>query len=353
MESKKVSLKVIFSFFGALFLIALLLLFLVPNTMVPILIAMALAYGFDPLIDHFELKGFSRTRVVFWFFLLVVFVFLLIVTILLPSFFFQLVSFLKEFPDLALKLLSWVSDKTGLETSNIKDKVVLLIKEQYSSENFGKIAHWIQVSLASTANIVFSVASAMIIPVFFYYFLIDFDRMKDAAFRLIPKPYQSFVNVRLQKTDSILSGFIRGQLMVASILSLLYSLGLMIVGIKYGILIGMVAGILNFVPYLGLALGLGTSLLMAVIGGGGAVPIVGVLLVFGVVQTLEGFVITPKVVGDQVGLSPLASIIALLIGGELFGIAGMLLSIPCGGVFRLLLRDCKAAYLKTSLYRKV
>jgi len=192
----------------------------------------------------------------------------------------------------------------------------------------------------------------LIIPVFFYYFLIDIDQMKSRAFHLIPKPFQSFAEVRLRKFDNVLSGFLRGQLTVACTLSVLYAIGLSLVGIKYGVLIGIFAGWLNIVPYLGVGLGLISSILMSFFSGSLLWSLCGVGIVFGVVNTFEGFYLTPKIVGDKVGLTPITTIIIILIGGELFGVAGMLVAVPLGGIGRVLVRDLKAAYLKSNLYRR-
>jgi len=315
-------------------------------------VALGLAYAFDPVIDFFEEKGFKRQRVVFWFFLLMGFMVLLVMTLFLPYLFIQVQEFIHQLPSMIILMLTWVSEKFNLESTEIKGNLTRFIKEQYSSENFSMLAKWVTRSATGAVNWVFSLLGAAIIPVFFYFFLVDIDRFKQSTFALIPKPYQSFVKVRLGKIDQILSGFIRGQLMVALILSALYSIGLLIVGIRYGLLIGMASGLLNVVPYLGVTLGIIAGLVMAIVSGSGIWPVVGVLLVFVVVQTLEGFVITPKIVGNKVGLSPFLTILVILVGGELFGIAGMLVGIPLGGVGRVLFRDFKAAYLKSDLYKR-
>jgi predicted PurR-regulated permease PerM len=334
-----------------LFAFVALCLYAIPNTMVPLLIGLTLAYAFDPVIDFFEERGVPRKRAVFWLFLVIGGVFLLGITILLPYLFIQLLELIENLPSLLVQLMEWVSKKFHLETTTLQDNILNFVKKQYSTENFAKLANFIRVSFASTANWVFTLAGALIVPVFFYFFLVDIDRIKTSAFQLIPRPCRSFVRVRLLKVDRILSGFIRGQLTVAFILCILYSIGLSLVGIRYGFLIGFVSGCLNIVPYLGVAIGLSASLFMSFFGGNVWLQILGVLLVFWLIQTLEGFVITPKIVGDKVGLNPFTAIIALLIGGELFGIAGMLLAIPTAGVLRVILRDCKAAYLKSRFYK--
>lgn len=324
----------------------------IPNTMTPLLIGLILAYAFDPIIDYFENKGMKRKKVVFWFFVLIGFIFLFIITILIPYLFIQLSELIENIPSILLKISEWISNKLNIETSILKQKITLFLKEQYSVDNFSKFAKIVRISFTSTASWIGTLATALIIPIFFYFLLLDIDKIKESAFRLVPKQYQSFVKVRLQKVDTILSGFIRGQLTVACVLSILYSIGLSIVGIKYGLLIGITAGILNIVPYLGVGLGIICSIVMAFVEGNLWIQIIGVLLVFGVVQTLEGFFITPNIVGNKVGLNPFTTIIAIVIGGELFGISGMLVAIPLGGICRVIFRDAKAAYLKSNFYKR-
>ncbi|EKD27833.1 MAG: hypothetical protein ACD_79C00548G0001, partial [uncultured bacterium] len=241
-------------------------LYLIPSTLQPVLIALLLAYAFDPVIDYFEKKGASRKKVVFWFLILVIALVIIMITVLIPYLVIQLGDLIENLPKYVMKALNWISTQIPLGTNTIKDKILAVVEKQYNTENFTNLAKFIKISFSSTAKWFISLAGALIIPVFFYFFLLDIDRLKSGIFKMIPKPYQQFIKVRLMKFDEVLSGFIRGQLTVVMILSLLYSIGLLIVGIPYGFLIGIIAGILNIVPYLGVSLGILASLLMAFIG---------------------------------------------------------------------------------------
>jgi len=327
-------------------------LYLIPATITPLLIGLSLAYAFDPLIDFFEKKGFNRNIIVLLFFILLGLMLFSVITILVPYLFLQLTEFIEHLPEMILKLWNLISLKLNIDSFELKEKLTAIIQEQYNSESFAKMATLIKTSLTSTTSWFSGIAGIFIIPVFFYFFLIDIDRIKISLFKMIPAPYQDVMAIRFAKIDNVLSGFIRGQLMVALILAFFYSILLSLVGIKYGFLIGFIAGLLNIIPYVGVFLGITTSILMAFFSEKIIITIVLVLLIFVVVQMIEGFIITPKVVGEKVGLSSLATIIAILIGGELLGVVGMFIAIPVGGVLRVIYRDLKSAYLRSEFYQK-
>ena len=326
------------------------LLFLLPNTMTPLLIALLLAYAFDPVIDFFEAKGVSRFKAVFWFFLLTGFAVIGLILFIIPSLILQLSQLIEVLPSILIKFLNYLAGLLNMETSELKIKLMELISQQYSAENFSKVAKLLRFSFSSTANWLSSLLGMLIIPLFFYYLLLDFDILKYKTFCLIPKTFQTFVRIRLSKMDNILGGFLRGQLLVAGILAVLYSTGLVLLGVEYGLLIGCLSGVLNFVPYLGVTLGLCLSLAVSLFNPGPVFHVIGVFLLFGTVQLLEGFVLTPRIIGNKVGLTPFIAILSLFVGGELFGIPGMLAAIPFAGVLRVILRDFKAAYYKSRFF---
>lgn len=341
----------LYFFFFVISIISVCLIF-IPNTMIPLLIGLALAYAFDPFIDYFENKGIKREKAVFWFFIAVGFIFLLTITIVLPFLFIQLSELIEKFPNLLITALNFIADKFNIETSSIKNQLLNFLTQHYNSEAFTKLANILRNVFSSTANWIFSFFSALIIPIFFYFFILDIDKMKSNLFKLIPKDYQNYVGIRVKKVDNILSGFIRGQLLVSFIMCFLYSFGFFVIDLQYGLLIGVMSGILNIVPYLGVTFGLIASILMSFFAKNILMKIILILVVFSIVQFIEGFIITPKIVGKKVGLSPLITILSVLIGGELFGISGMLVAIPLFGILKVILRDCKAAYLKSNLYKR-
>ena len=339
-------------FFIAVFALLGLSLFLMPSTMTPLLTGLILAYAFDPVIDYLERRGFSRSKAVFWFFIFMGFFMAAALLLLLPTLLLQLSELIESSPQLLVQFLNWISQKMHMETSLIKQKILEFVSTQYSAENVARIAKIIKTSFSSTAGALTLLGTMLMIPIFFYFFLMDIDRIKQGFFKMIPRPWQSWVQIRLKKMDSILSGFIRGQLLVASLLSLFYSTGLVLLGVRYGLLIGVGAGLLNIIPYVGVTSGLLLSLAMGFFSQSPVFQISGILILFLGIQLLEGFYLTPRIVGNKVGLTPFFAIISLLVGGELFGLSGMVAAIPAAGVLRVILRDVKAAYLRSRLYLK-
>jgi predicted PurR-regulated permease PerM len=148
----------------------------------------------------------------------------------------------------------------------------------------------------------------------------------------------------------MLAGFIRGQLLVMSALSLIYTVGLMIIGVELALLLGVIAGVVSFVPYLGLIVGVVLSGLAALLQFGDWMPVVYVVIVFSVAQMIEGMVLTPRFVGERIGLHPVAVIFAVLAGGQLFGFTGVLLALPVAAVVVVLLKHAHERYVSSDLY---
>jgi predicted PurR-regulated permease PerM len=205
-------------------------------------------------------------------------------------------------------------------------------------------------SISNLFNIILMLANLVIIPVVMFYLLRDFDSINEKLFRLIPPRFQEKTKDIVLEIDQVLSRFVRGQLVVAGLMGVLYSAGLFLCDTPMSLSLGMMAGLVNLVPYLGLILGLVPSAIMTYIHTQEWLPVLGVAGVFAFVQAIEGFVITPRVVGENIGLHPVAVIFAVLLGGELFGITGMILGVPVVAVLNVLLSRGVVQYKASSLY---
>jgi predicted PurR-regulated permease PerM len=204
--------------------------------------------------------------------------------------------------------------------------------------------------VGGTFSAIGAAVAAIIVPILAVYLLNDFDRMLAGLRELIPPRFRDEVARTAGEVDAVLSQFLRGQLTVMAILAVLYGGAYAVLGIRLAIPIGIAAGILNIVPYVGSAFALVAGLLMAVIGGGGVVQIVGVTVAYVVVQTLEGFVITPRIVGESVGLREIWVLLALFVGGEIFGVLGVLLAVPVAAVLKIFVERAVARYQASALY---
>jgi predicted PurR-regulated permease PerM len=191
--------------------------------------------------------------------------------------------------------------------------------------------------LEATSGLVGSllaIVSLVIIPVFFFFILKDIDNIRDAFYRFVPDPIEDWVRDYLQMVDGVLSGFIRGQIIVALSLAVLYSIGLGITGIRFGVLIGVVAGLMFIIPYVGTVIGVLASAMVLLVDFSGWGQVLGVLATFSIAQAIEGYVLTPRIVGNRVGLNQLETLIVILVGGEMGGLAGLIIAIPAGGILK-------------------
>jgi predicted PurR-regulated permease PerM len=196
------------------------------------------------------------------------------------------------------------------------------------------------------------IMNLLLIPVVTFYFLRDWDGMIVRVRELLPRNIEPRVMELARQSDEVLSAFLRGQLAVMLALGLIYSIGLWLAGLKLAFLIGMSAGLLSFVPYLGGVLGVGGAVIAALVEHRDLIHVVYVLIVFGFGQTMEGFVLTPWLVGDRIGLHPVAVIFAILAGGQLFGFLGVLLALPATAVLMVILRHVHERYVQSELYRE-
>lgn len=210
---------------------------------------------------------------------------------------------------------------------------------------------FVKKAFASTLAFVLAVLGYFIIPVYLYYFLKDLPQIREGAFVLVPERYRERTGAFAGEIREVLSSFVRGQLAVCAILALLYSAGLYVIGIDLAVVIGTLAGIAFIIPYLGTVLGIVLSMAMAALKFQDLLHPLLCLGWFVVVQAIEGGVITPRVVGEKVGLHPVAVIIALLIGGQLSGVFGMLVAVPAAAVLNVFFRYLLDAYRGSEFYR--
>jgi predicted PurR-regulated permease PerM len=194
------------------------------------------------------------------------------------------------------------------------------------------------------------IANLILIPVVTFYMLRDWDILVERVHELIPRRFEPVIVRLTRSSDEVLGAFLRGQLTVMLALGIIYSVGLSIVGLELALLIGMLAGVVSFVPYLGFIVGIIAAGIAAVMQFHEFLPLVYVAIVFGIGQMVEGMVLTPLLVGEKIGLHPVAVIFAVMAGGQLFGFFGILLALPVAAVVMVLLRYTHEQYVGSSLY---
>jgi predicted PurR-regulated permease PerM len=236
-------------------------------------------------------------------------------------------------------------DPASFDLVNLKKELVNYV------DKAGNLAAFLFSSITrSSAVLVGWLANLLLIPVVTFYLLRDWDILMARIRDLLPRWIEPMVVKLAQESDSVLGAFLRGQLLVMVALGFIYSLGLFMIGLDFALLIGMLAGLVSFVPYLGFIVGITVAGVAAIIQFYDVSHLLLVALVFGISQAIEGMLLTPLLVGDRIGLHPVAVIFAVLVGGHLFGFFGVLLALPVAAVIMVLLRHTHDEYLKSVFY---
>jgi len=331
-----------------------LLLYLLAPVLTPFLIGAGLAYLGDPLADWLEARRLSRTAAVVLVFAVMLLLLVLVVAGLLPLLQRQLTVFAAKLPDyldwFQHHALPWVQARLGMAASSLD---IGSIKQNLMGhwQQLGGVGAQIMAAITrSWLAMVGWLANLVLIPLVTFYLLRDWDTAMQRIGELLPRRIAPTV-VRLAKDcDVMLGHFLRGQLSVMLALALVYSLGLWWVGIELALLIGLFAGLVSFVPYLGFIVGVVAAGIAALVQFHDAWHVLQVFVVFGIGQLLESFVFTPLLLGDRIGLHPLGVIFAIMVGGQLFGFVGVLLALPAAAVIGVLLRYGHERYINSQLY---
>ena len=191
-----------------------------------------------------------------------------------------------------------------------------------------------------------AVISLFLVPILTFYMLRDWDSIMAHLSALLPEQQRDTIVGLARESDEVLGGFLRGQLLVMFALAVIYSVGLGLVGLKFAVAIGVVSGLVSFVPYLGFIFGMGLATLTVALEPEPLWQLVGVVATFSIAQVIEGSILTPKLVGDRIGLHPVLIIFAVAAGGQLFGFFGVLLALPAAAVLSVLVRFAYHRYLK-------
>jgi len=322
----------------------------------PFLVAALLAYLTDPVTDKLETLGLSRTNAVIVVFSFILIVFLLALLLLLPKLTHQIVILVKQIP-IAIslfesKVLPFLQAKFGIDTSGFNlGFIETLIKD--NARQTGNLVNNILKGVASSGLAIAAwLANLVLIPVVLFYLLRDWDVLIAKIHQLLPRQLESKIVTLARECDEVLGAFIKGQLMVMLALGVIYSLGLWMVGLDLALIVGMLAGAASIVPYMGFFVGIIAAVIAAMVQFNDATILIWVGLVFMIGQALEGMVLTPLMVGDKIGLHPVAVIFAIMAGGQLFGFIGILIALPVAAIIMVFLRHLHAGYKQSSFYEE-
>ena len=318
----------------------------------PFLAAAILAYIFDPLVDRLEARGVSRTFGTAIAILLLLLAVGLLLLIVLPLFYQEILLMTEQFPAFVEKLktsvIPWINEKAGISISLDSSTFRQFITDNMTDAS--GIAKKVFASLGGGGLVVVGfLINLVLIPVVLFYLLRDWDGLVANIDASIPRRLHKGITVIARDIDAVLSEFLRGQISVMLIMSIFYVAGLWLVGLTFALPVGLITGLLVFVPYLGSGAGLVLGTIAAVMQAPSLVPFV--WLVFGLGQLIEGFAVTPWLVGDRIGLHPVAVLFALLAFGQLFGFFGVLLALPASAAILVGLRHMQAHYRRSNLYQ--
>ena len=320
----------------------------------PFLIGAILAYLGTPVVDWAATKGISRataTTVVVLMFALLLFVLFLVLIPLVQS---EVLLAAKRFPEwlgeLTARVAPWLEQQFGITLALDLDSVKAMVAE--NMDDARDLSLHLLAGVKTGGLIIISVlVNLALIPVVMFYVLRDWNMIGDRLDSLVPRDWLAKVQTIVHDIDLVLAEFLRGQVLVMIVLAAYYTVGLTVVGLDRALAIGVLTGLLVFIPYVGFGLGLVLGILAALLQWHGWPAFLAVLAVYGVGQVLEAYVLVPWLVGDRIGLHPLAVIFALLAFGQLFGFAGVLLALPASAALLVGLRHLRAAYLDSPVYR--
>jgi predicted PurR-regulated permease PerM len=330
------------------------LLWLLSPILLPFVLGMAIAYVLDPLADRLTKRGMSRLVAVLFILGSFVVAFALLVLLIAPVLANQFSGFIDKFPSYALRIQSLVSDPDHPWLKRfVGDNLVGADKSvgDLMNQAMGYMTQ-VLASLWAKGQALISIFSLVVItPVVAFYLLCDWDRMVNSVDRLIPLPQRKTVRSLMREIDAAISAYVRGQSGLCLILGSYYAVGLTLAGLNFGLLIGVVSGIISFIPYVGSLTALVLSLGVAVaqfFPEWTHILIVGGIVLFG--QFLEGNVLAPYLVGHSVGLHPVWLMFALFAFGYLFGFVGLLLAVPLAAATAVLIRFALRRYLESPIY---
>jgi len=324
------------------------------SILTPFLIGAILAYFGSPLVTWAERHRVPRTVGTLLVILVILLLILALLLVLIPLVQSEIGQLTRRLPELAANLYGhvapWLRETLGIEVQLDLASVKELIAENLDSAQ--ALTLKLLSGLKAGGTVVLGILiNLVMIPVVMFYLLRDWNRIVAHVDGLLPRRWLPRVRIIALEIDGVLAEFLRGQLAVMGVLAVYYVVGLTLAGLQFALPIGILTGLLVFIPYVGFGLGLILGVLAALLQWSGWPGFIAVLAVYGIGQLLENYVLVPFLVGDRIGLHPLAVIFALLAFGELFGFAGVLLALPVSAALLVGLRHLRTTYIDSDLYR--
>lgn len=323
----------------------------------PFLTAFILAYALRPVclwLERHKLPRAAAAGIAMIIGLAVVFLILTLFITLLKT---EIPLIKAQFPTWIQNTQSWLGPKLSefhinVDWGTLKTSATQKITDHLNDNSDALMSSTIETVLMSGSSVITGFVNAVLILFVMFYLLIDWDHFFKLLKKIVPLRAQTTVHHLIMHADGLLSQYLRGMLIVISIMSVFYSVGLSLIGIKGAVALGVFTALMIVIPYIGITLGFTLAVLAALLQFGPGSAIIGVLVLYGLGQFLEGFFLTPRLVGERIGLHPVAVLFALLLFGKLFGFFGVLLALPSSAVGLVLLQYGWSRYTQSSWYQK-
>lgn len=336
-------------YWGVAAIVFMVTLWFLGDVLVPFLLGGAIAYFLDPVADKLERMGLSRAAATAIITICGILIFMIVALLLIPTLVSQAVNLFEVAPELTRKATAFLTDRfPALTDENSTLRTSLASVGETIRDRGGELLETVVASAASLINVV---VLFVIVPVVAVYLLLDWDRMIARLDDLLPRDHAPVIRRLAGDIDATLAAFIRGMGTVCLILGTYYAAALMLVGLQFGLVVGFIAGLVTFIPYLGALIGGALAIGLALFqfwGDWVSIALVGGIFVIG--QVIEGNLLTPKLVGNSVGLHPVWLLLALSVFGALFGFVGMLIAVPVAAALGVLTRFAVEQYQNSLLY---
>lgn len=335
-------------------LLLLWLLYVLSPILAPFLLAAIVAYVCNPLVERLQTWGMPRLAAVVLVITALGLIVLGLLLILIPLLQDELMLLVERLPDaLALvneQFVPWLREHFGIRLRLDPPSLRKLLNDNFTGLQGLGVQLFTSLRIGGLA-LVGVVTTLLLTPVVLFYLLMDWNKLLTRVDAAIPRDWHDKSTQLLRDIDAVLSEFLRGQLLVMLALAIYYSIALSIAGIPSALSVGVFTGLLIFIPYVGFGIGFLLALLVAGLQLQGFAPIIAVLAIYGLGQVVESFILTPYLVGDRIGLHPLAVLFALMAFAQLFGFVGVLIALPASAALLVGLREVRTLYLSSRFYR--
>lgn len=333
------------------------LIYLLLPVVIPFIIAFLVAYLFSSFVAVIQKTGVPRWLAITSVFVLMIVTFSLFIWYIVPMIWAQLIYARDHIPEMIAwvneTFLPWVAttfnvDRMEINTDEMSKIIMDYIQTNYSVNNIQTAA----LQLAQSGlNFIQIGGTLVLVPIIAFYFLLDWEKMLVNIRRILPRPLEPSIVHIAKECHEVLGAFVKGQFLVMLLLGLIYAIGLQLIGLEVGLIIGMVAGLASIIPYLGFMVGIVAAVIATFLQFGVDLwQLVLVVGVFMIGQAAEGYILQPFLLGDKIGLSPVAVVFAVLAGAQLMGFVGMLIALPVAAVIVVLLKHLRDSYEKSAWY---